>query len=237
MRALIILLFTSVAACRPSDNTAGAGRNAADPPRADSATHAGGASAATARHGTFQRAAGQSAEAFVAGLGPAGSELTDSVVETDVWKLGRPAIIAFYRHDVTPPATTGPTFQAGGYAFLPESTDGYRRVLVGEIEHDGGEPQIRSVFFANADGDADPELVVIAVWEVMNPLTDGTIYQTFVYDRPTSAAADSFRYLGEVSEKASGGCDCEWHEEHRSRVAPYKSEADVRARLRALGYR
>jgi hypothetical protein len=240
MRAFAVALLASLSLCPQADRSQHADGDSAHAPRADTSPRAAERSAGPAQSDTFQRAPGQSAESFAAGLGPAPSDLTHPVIETDAWKLGGKAVIAFYRYDVRRPAlhssSHDPVFEAIGYAFLPQSSNRYRRVLIGDVGHEGGEPEIRSVFFANADENPGPELIVIAVWQVMNALTDGTIYATQIYALPP-AGADRFVYLEELSEKVSGGCECEWREERRSRRAPYKTAADVRARLRELGYR
>ena len=172
--------------------------------------------------------------------GPPGEyELAHAVVETDVWPVGGKAVVAFYLHPMEPsiPRSSEPDIrEITGYAFLPESDGRFRRVLLGVIGHNGGDPEIRSVFFANADADPEKELVVIAAWQVMNAVAGGTYYDTYVYARPSAARPGSFVYLKDVSEKVSGGCDCEWPEERRSRKARFKTAADVRAELRRLGY-
>jgi hypothetical protein len=237
MRALAVALLASLSLCAQPDAPRRSGGEPARSPQADTSRRAGGGAAALPRGGTFQRAPGLSADSFAAGLGPRPSELTHPVVETDAWKLGGKALIAYYRYDVDAPGVEEPVFQAAGYAFLPVSPGRYRRVLIGEIGHNGGEPQVRSVFFANADPDPEPELIVIAAWHVMNPLVGGTVYETYVHDRPSTPGADSFVYLEDVSRRVSGGCECEWTEEKRSRRARFKTAADVRAGLRELGYR
>jgi len=238
MRAFAVVLLASLSFCPRADAPPRSGEPSSSSTQAAASPRAAGGAAAPRQAGTFQRAPGEPADSFADALGPAPSELTHPVIETDVWKLNGKAVIAFYRHDIMPPERNDPIYEAIGYAFFPVSAGRYRRVLIGEIGHNGGEPQIRSVFFANADRDPEPELVVLAAWHVMHgTVVSGTFYETYVYERPSAPRADRFVYLKDVSERVSGGCECTWTEEKRSRRARFKTAADVRAGLRELGYR
>jgi hypothetical protein len=239
MRAFAVALLASLSLCPRPDRPEGSGRESADPPRADTIRRAAGVAAQSPDTGTFRRAGGEPADSFAARLGPEGSELAHPVVETDVWRLGGKAVIAFYEYEVRP-GPGQPDTQAlreiTGYAFLPDSAPRYRRVLIGRLEHDGGDPEIRSVFLANADGNPGPELVVIVGRDLYNYFVAGTLYDTYVYARPSAAAADSFVHLGEVSGKVSGGCECD-RRDAAHETSRFKTAAEVKAGLRRLGYR
>ena len=112
----------------------------------------------------------------------------------------------------------------------------YRRVLIGHIEPEGGDPRIEAAFFANANEDPEKELVVIVSWEQVHYDAHGTLYGTMVYARPSAPQADSFRYLKEISEKVSGSCECEWRDGRKAK-SRFKTAAEVKAALRKLGYR
>lgn len=252
MRALAMVLLASLSVCtradesRRSDGDSVAPRQAAEsrPPAAASAGNSpaatAGRSAAEAAEspapGPFLRDGGESAEAFAGRLGPPASDLAHPVIETDVWKLGRKAVIAFYRLDIAPGEAHGPVHEAIGYAFLPDSAGRYRRVVIGWIPHEGAEPEIRSVFFANADDDPGPELVVLAAWRMYTYFVGGTYYGTSIFARPSAAGGDRFVHLEALGQQVSGGCECEWRD-GESRRARFKTATEIRAGLHALGYR
>ena len=252
MQAFAIALLASLSLCsradevrRPGgDSTASrqiarmqapAGRSAGASPTG-AARRSAAEAAESPAPGPFLRDGGESAESFAGRLGPQASELAHPVIETDVWKLGRKAVIAFYRLDIAPGESHGPVYEAIGYAFLPDSAGRYRRVVIGWIPHEGAEPEIRSVFFANADADPGPELVVLATWRMHTYFVGGTYYGTLIFARPSAAGADRFLDLEALGQTVSGGCECEWRD-GESRRARFKTAAEIRAGLRALGYR
>lgn len=238
MRAFAIALLIGLSACTPGDEPRRGGGGAARAPRPDTPARGGADAAGAARLATFRRGPAESADSFALRAGP-GGELVHPVIATDVWSPGDTALIAFYRQAVNvPPAdsSASPIYESIGYAFLPDSVHGYRRVEIGLIGHDGAEPEIQSVFFANADSISGPELVVMATWRIYNYFVGGVIYGTHVYALRPSADGRRFVYLEDVSEKVSGTCDCDRRDEP-DETSRFKTAAEVRAGLRALGYR
>jgi hypothetical protein len=194
------------------------------------------ACAMNARAETYERLNGESAEAFVRRVGPAESELAHPVIETDVWRRDGTVIVAFYRHRMVLESGEGSYDVVSGYAFIPEPAGRYRRILVGHMEPEGGDPEIRSVFFANADKGREKELAVIVAWDQHHYDVDGTLYGTFIYAGPGDIDAGSFVYLEEISRKVSGACECGWRD-GRHAISKFKTAAEVKARLRKLGYK
>jgi hypothetical protein len=120
---------------------------------------------------------------------------------------------------------------------MPTAVAGrYRQIPIGRIDEEGAGPDIKSIFFANADQNPDRELVVIVGWEQRHLDVSGTLYGTFIYARPREASQSRFAFLAETSRKVSGGCECDrdggQHESSR-----FKTSAEVRAGLRLLGFR
>ena len=126
--------------------------------------------------------------------------------------------------------------QIVGYLFEPMSGADYKKILIGNIEPNGGDPKIKSVFFANADNDSLKELIVIASWEqLLHADYGGTAYSTLVFHAPESDATTKLTFNEDISNKLDGGCDCEWSNGRKSK-AKYKTAAGVKARLKALGH-
>lgn len=134
--------------------------------------------------------------------------------------------------------SSGDSYNDGtGYAFLPVGANRYRRVVIGDVGHNGADPEIRSVFFANADANPGPELIVIAAWSSYHFDVSATFYETFVYARRPGPGGDGFVYLEEISRKVSGTCDCDYADDRTDMTSRFKTAAEVRAVLRGLGYR
>ena len=170
-----------------------------------------------------KRLENETLENFARRVGPPQSELTHSVIETEVWGRMK-TVLAFYE-------TESKTF---GYIFLPQNANTYQKILIGTFEPEGGDPQIESVFFANADRDKAKELIVICSWPQRHYDFSGTLYGTFVFDDLKSGSAE-LKLLESVSRKVSGDCECEWRN-GKKRISRYKTAASVRAGLRKLGF-
>lgn len=240
MRILAVALLALLSSCSRADDSARAANGAAEVPRADTVRRPAANSADALTDGTFRRAPGEPADSFAARFSPVGLGLAHPVIATDVWSPGDTALLAFYlaeidRGRVLDPGEP-PIHDIIGYAFLPDSAHRYRRVEIGTVGHNGGDPEIRSVFFANADQNPGPELVVLATTPVHHPHVMGTYYETLVYARPPGAGVDRFVHLEDVSRKVSGDCDCDFADEPDTN-SRFKTAAQVRAGLRALGYR
>lgn len=232
MRIVAPVLIALLACCSRPDDSARAVKGAAEVPRADTARPSVLASAGALPDGTFPRAPGEPADSFVARqmLGP---KPAHPLIATDVWSPGDTVLIAYYLTRMH--VRSGDHYHdATGFAFLPDSPNRYRRVEIGVVGHNGGDPEIRSVFFANADANPGPELIVIAAWSSYHYDVSATFYETFVYAR---RPGDSFVYLEDISRKVSGSCDCDYGDDRTDMTSRFKTAGEVRAALRELGYR
>src|ERR1051325_928757 len=170
-------------------------------------------------------------ESFARRNGPPQSELTHSVIETEAWGH-KQSVLAFYE---TESKTYGQTeHNIIGYIFLPQDANTYQKILIGTFEPEGGDPQIESVFFANADRDKAKELIVFCSWPHRHYDFSGTLYGTFVFDDLKSGSTE-LKLLESVSRKVSGDCECEWRN-GRKKTSRFKTAASVRAGLKKLGY-
>jgi len=183
------------------------------------------------------RRAGELADEFALRVGPSGATLAHPSVETDEWHLGGKVVLAFYGVEVHDQSSSAKRDVIEGVAFMPTAAAGrYRRIAIGRIDEEGEGPDIKSIFFANADQNPDRELVVIVGWKQQHLDISGTLYGTFIYARPRAASQSSFTLLEETSRKVSGGCECDREgDQHES--SDFKTAADVRAGLKALGFR
>jgi hypothetical protein len=194
-------------------------------------------SAFGAHAGIVGREAGETAQAFALRVGPPGATLAHPAIETDAWHLDGKVLLAFYAVEVKDEASSTPRDVVDGVAWLPTGDAGrYRRVDIGRIEPEGAAPEIRSVFFANADRDPGPELVVIVGWEQRHYDVSGTLYGTLIYARQKTASGTGFTYLEPVSRKVSGGCECDFRDAP-SEHSPFRTAAEVRRGLRSLGFK
>lgn len=236
MRLPAVALLALLSSCSRADDAAHVAQGAAAVPRADTLRPVAADSADTLPDSAFLRRPGEPADSFVARVMPRGLEPAHPLVATDVWSPGDTVLIAYY---LTPmDVSSGDPYNDGtGFAFLPVSANRYRRVEIGSVGHNGGDPEIRSVFFANADSHPGPELIVIAAWSSYHLNVSATSYQTFVYARRPGPADDGFVYLEDVSRTLYGGCDCDYGDDRPDKTARFKTAAEVRAALREAGYR
>ena len=178
-----------------------------------------------------RRSENESLESFARRNGPPQSELTHSVIETEAWGHQK-SVLAFYETETKTYDQT--EHNIVGYIFLPQDANTYQKILIGTFEPEGGDPQIESVFFANADRDKAKELIVICSWPQRHYDFSGTLYGTFVFDDLKSGSTE-LKLLESVSRKVSGDCECEWTN-GRKKTSRFKTAASVRAGLKKLGY-
>jgi hypothetical protein len=176
----------------------------------------------------------ETAERFAKRNGPPQTTLVYHVIETRAWGGTSPAIIAFYEQEFE---QSGQGYRrVVGYMYVPEARNTYRTVLIGTFEPEGGDPAVEAVFFARAGRGARPKLIVICSWSQIHYDFRGTLYATFVYTAPRQGApGPKLTFEKGMSKKLDGGCECEWRDGTK-RVAKYKTAADVKAALRAMGY-
>ncbi len=161
----------------------------------------------------------ETAEMFVNRLKPDSSEFAHAVLETKSLNINKNIIVAFYEKTIYE-VRQMPTYIDHddyeiiiGYLYVPIGNNNYRKVLIDTISSDGGDPEIISVFFANADKDSIKELVVLCRYPQVHYDYGGDFYETFVYDNPTDTT-ERLTYLKELSEKFFG-CDCDWRTEKK----------------------
>jgi hypothetical protein len=158
--------------------------------------------------------------------------LSGKVIETKLWDGKTAVILAFYYTDKQDEGTW-----VEGHIFIPSGPDTYKMIFIDGYNPEGSPCSIESVFFANADKDADKELVILCRWTQGNPHgIMGQFYQVYFYDKidfknpPNQPAqlkhlekAFPFEYdgkndVGEVSK------------------AKYKTADAIRKKLKELGY-
>ena len=181
---------------------------------------------------SLTRRADETAESFAKRNGPPQSTLAHPVVETRAWGGAAPAIIAFYERETEQSGEN--VREVVGYLYMPTGPRAYRRILVGTVDTEGGDPTIEAVFVANAGAGRQPKLIVICSWPQNHYDVHGTLYATFVYGAPRPGRRAARLTLDEgLSKRLDGGCDCEWRD-GTVRVAKYKTADDVRAALRTM---
>lgn len=173
-------------------------------------------------------------ENFARRNSPPQSELSHSVIETEVWGHKK-TVIAFYDSEFK---SSDQTYQRVlGYIFLPQGENTYQKILIESFEPEGGAPKIEAVFFANADRDKSKELIVICSWPQVHYDVSGTLYGTFVFDDlRTNTNQTKLSFLESISRRVSGDCECEWRD-GKKKTSRYKTAASVRAGLRKLGFK
>lgn len=178
----------------------------------------------------YYRRNGETKEAFVKRITRSAS-LTHPVVETGEWDSTHKSIIYFL------PAKTSEGDAVIGYLLVPLNMLTYRKVLIDTIFHEGGEPHIENVLFANADKDKERELIVMTSWPQNHREAglDGTLYGTYIFDNPrTDTQEYQLSFFKELSEKLEGGFEGVRNKE--TVKAEYKSAAQIRGALRKMGY-
>ncbi|UPT69330.1 MAG: hypothetical protein M0D53_08830 [Flavobacterium sp. JAD_PAG50586_2] len=109
--------------------------------------------------------------------------------------------------------------------------------MINKFEDDNVDTEIRSVFFANADKDAEKELIIIStVTHRLQYLYDGTEYSTLVFDNfEVNKTPLELDILYEISEKLSGGFEG-YVDAEGNKKAKIKNAEEVKKKLKKLGY-
>ena len=183
----------------------------------------------------IERLPNESAENFAKRNMPPQSELVHKVIETEAWG-NKKNVIAFYQIEIKLKDNVSAT-QVDGYLFLQKSVNSYEKILIHSFGEEGDTPQIEAVFFANADKDKAQELIVICSWQQRHYDVNGTLYGTFIFDDLNHLTdSGSLKYLETISNKVSGGCDCNYRDGRKGNKK-FNSAAKVKAGLRKLGFR
>jgi hypothetical protein len=157
---------------------------------------------------------------------------------SDTWN-NLPVFVAFYSGKVTKKrqektyVDTSTYTVLDGYIYVKQNNNSYKRYYIGEVEPEGGDPIIESIFFANADEDLKQELVVILSWEQRHLDFSGTLYGVLVYDDIKINDKESLTYLADISNKLEPGCDCSGES---NSSAKFKNKEGVLKELKRLGY-
>jgi len=189
----------------------------------------------------FARKAEEPAKDFAMRCKPVGMEMNDAlekqIIATTEW-TNNEAIIAFYTVMVPNDydhSDHEKYLEIVGYMYVPVSAGNYERVLIDTFETEGGDPEIASVFFANADKDSKRELVVLCKWPQHHYQVYGNFFNTRIYDNiDVKKIPARLTLLKKVSDKVDGGFDGE--REGETVHARYTTAKEIRAGLAALGY-
>ncbi len=154
------------------------------------------------------------------------------------WSGGMTAAVSFYEHNITfvdADKNTNPGKELIGYAYLPLNQQLYRRVLLDTFSFFGVAPQIKAVFFANADKDTAKEMVVLCSVPVKNKAMEGTVYITTIFDDEKPGIPSSrLRRLSDISMRMTGGVEGTMN--GKPSKARYKTEMEIREGLKAEGF-
>lgn len=168
---------------------------------------------------SLTRQENETPEMFANRLKPDSSEFAHPIIETKSLDTTKSVIVAFYKktiYETKQMATYVDHNQYDiiiGYLYIPTNGSSYRKVLIDTISSDGGNPEIISVFFANANKDKKKELIVLCKYPQVHYDYGGDFYETFIYDNPTDYTK-RLTYFNELSEKF-WGCECAWRDEEK----------------------
>jgi hypothetical protein len=186
---------------------------------------------------TLKRQENETAELFAGRFKPDSSELDHMVVvDTSPYATQKP-IIAFYKksiHEVRQMKTYVDHSKYEiliGYLFVPEGDNNYKKLLIDTIQPNGGDPEILSIFFANADKDRSRELIVLCKYDQRHYDYNGSFYDTFIFDLNNGVV----EYIDLGREKFFG-CECKWRI-GKTEKAKYKTEKDVITGLVRMGFK
>ncbi len=180
----------------------------------------------------------KTAEQIAEQLKPEKSTIVHSVIQQNIWG-NKNAIIAFYETRYIDSLSSKQKYERQyieAYLLIPEKDD-YKKVLINKFEDDNVDTEIRSVFFANADKDAEKELIIIStVTHRLQYLYDGTEYSTLVFDNfEVNKTPLELDILYEISEKLSGGFEG-YVDAEGNKKAKIKNAEEVKKKLKKLGY-
>lgn len=188
--------------------------------------------------GQVTRNENESAEKFANRIKPDSTKIVHAVFETKQLDTSENVIIAFYEktiYEVKQMDTyvdRSEYKEIDGFIYVPISGSQYKKIAIGSILGDGGDPEIISVFFANADKDKNKELIVLTKIDQRHYDYGGAFYETYIFDY--SKAKNEFKYLEKLSE-LFWGCECGWRE-GRTEKAKYKTASEIKAKLKKMGY-
>ncbi|UQB70291.1 hypothetical protein [Epilithonimonas zeae] len=189
---------------------------------------------------TFQRNVGESREDFVKRIKPIqNAQIQGEVLEVKQWNNLANPIFAFYEYSeegIEKGKPNGLNYSyVDGYLLIPSENNRYNKIFIDTYAEEGATAYVESVFFANADRDADKELGVLCSWDQsMHSGISGRIYQVYFYDFPK--ATDKISKLKPIQIK---GFDFEFdgtNDAGERSVAKFNTAAKIKAELKRLGF-
>lgn len=121
------------------------------------------------------------------------------------------------------------------FALVQQPDGAWRKIAVTTGEEEGGDAEVAAIGFANADRDADRELIVILKWPQQHYDYSGTFYEVRLFDTPVPGKP-ALTYLEGLSKKFGGvGCECSSREGGDTHYR-FKTIAAVKQELKRLGY-
>lgn len=189
-------------------------------------------------HGQIIKNKNESAEMFANRIKPDSTKIAHTVFETNQLGTSESTIIVFYEktiYEVKQMDTyvdRSEYKEIDGFMFIPISVNKYKKIAIGSILADGGNPEIISVFFANADKDNNKELIVLSRVDQRHYDYGGAFYETYIFDY--SINKKEFKYLDKLSE-LFWGCECEWRD-GRNEKAKYKTSGEIKTKFKKMGF-
>ncbi|MBV9044363.1 MAG: hypothetical protein JO348_09985 [Alphaproteobacteria bacterium] len=182
--------------------------------------------------GTLTRGAKETAQQFVEralGAKLDVGEYGDSLTET-TWN-GKPVIFATYVKG------TGDDAERVAVLFEKQADGHYRKLDVTTGEQEGGTPEVKAIGFANADGDAAQEMIVLLGWEQQHMGMSGILYEVRIFDDASKPGLTKLSYLKKVSNHFDAHtCDCTWDDQPAEHF-PFKTIALIKAELKKMGFK
>jgi hypothetical protein len=166
----------------------------------------------------------ESTVAMVERLAPTNTVVKHPPFALSKWGGIYTAIVAFYEELPANDDLTGSTtIQA--VVYLGDAQNHFNKVVFDVYGAEGGNPKIESVFLAKGKQHKQA-LVVMVSWDVNHAGVHGTLYKTFIYERPISANVENLLFMETLSHKLSGGCDCDYGN-GSTQIVHYKTAKQV----------
>jgi len=184
---------------------------------------------------SFQRFDKESPEQFSTRLKPDNSTIAYRIIDT-IWNK-TPVIIAFYQQSFrSGPVNDSQEYQRIISTIFVKRDSLYNKCLIDTIGPEGGDPEIRNVFFANANKDMQKELIILTSWYQHHYDFGGTLYGTFIYNNLTDSTQKKLVFMKTMSSQLDGGCDCSFRN-GREEKAKFKTAGAIVKKLTQLGFK
>jgi len=169
-------------------------------------------------------------------LKPKNSKIVHQVIQTNIWNI-KNVIIAFYETRYVDPEDKykHENQYVEAYLLIPDANEKYRKVLIDKFQDDNVDTNIESVFFANADKDAEKELIILSTVEHrLQYLYEGIEYSVSIYDNFSERNIP--QEMKTLNLPIVGGFDGYTEADGKSK-AKYRNAEDVKKKLKKLGYK